>query len=132
MGPLEANAYAPFYTCAPNTDVVYPATVQDLMSQYSAATYAYSTNYRIYLTADTIPFLFLRYAIQKEHSDSAAAIKAAMNSMTNQSFDTVKYTFTPTNHFGIQGTDAAAVCKMAPPYAGGVGKIPIISTSASS
>jgi len=132
MGPLEANAYAPFYTCAPNTDVVYPATVQDLMAQYSAATYAYSTNYRIYLTADTIPFLFLRYAIQKEHSDSPAAIKAAMNSMTNQSFDTVKYTFTPTNHFGIQGTDAAAVCKMAPPYAGGVGKIPIISTSASS
>ncbi len=128
MGPLEENAYAPFYTCAPNTDVVYPAGVQDLMAQYSAATYAYSTNYRIYLTADTIPFLFLRYAIMKEHSDSPAAIKAAMDSMTNQSFDTVKYTFTPTNHFGILGTDAAAVCKMAPPYAAGVGKIPIIST----
>ena len=80
MGPLEANAYAPFYTCAPNTDVTYPATVQNLMGEYSAATYGYSTNYRIYLTADTIPFLFLRYAIQKEHSDSPAAIKAAMNS----------------------------------------------------
>jgi branched-chain amino acid transport system substrate-binding protein len=132
MGTLANNAYAPFYSCAPSTTVTYPANVMSLMSQYSAATYGYSTNYRIYVMADSVPFDLLKYAIEKEHSDSPQAIKAGLESIHNQSFLTFKYNYTSANHYGIQGTDKAAVCRMAPPYAGGVGKIPTISTSAAS
>jgi len=127
MGPLAANAYAPYDDCAPSASTAYPAQLTDLMGQYSAATYGYSTNYRTYVATDTVPLLLLKYAIEKEHSDTPDAIKAGIESIHNQDFDTFEYNFSPTNHFGIEGSDSAAVCQMAAPYAGGVGKIPVIS-----
>jgi branched-chain amino acid transport system substrate-binding protein len=127
MGPLAANAYAYYENCATSTSQTWPAPLESLMAQYSAATYAYSTNYLTYVDTDTVPLLILKYAIEKEHSDSPQAIKAGIESIHNKTFDTVEYNFSPTNHFGITGTEGANVCQMAPPYAGGVAKVPIIS-----
>ena len=130
MGPLAVNAFAPFYSCAPSAAVTYPDEVMNLMGQYSAATYGYSTNYRIYVMADSVPLELLKHVIEKEHSISPAAIKAGLESIHNQSFLNFKYNYTPSNHFGIQGADQAAVCQMGPPYVAGVGKVPLISTAA--
>lgn len=132
MGTLADNAYAPYDDCAPSASTTYPATTTALMSQYSAATYAYLTNYLTFIATDTVPLDFIRYAALKEHSLSNNAIKAALESMHNVSFWGIDYNFSSTNHFGITGPYAAAVCKMAPPYAGGVGKVPIKSVSAGS
>jgi ABC-type branched-subunit amino acid transport system substrate-binding protein len=129
MGPLEANAYTPYDACAPSATATYPTAVQNLYAQYSAATYGYSYNYRVYVDDDTIPFELLKYVIEKEHSDSPAAIKAGMESIHNKSFLGFDFNFTPTNHFGLRGADQAHVCQMGPPYAAGVGKIPVISAS---
>ena len=79
------------------------------------------------MDVDTVPLLLLRYAIDKEHSDSPAAIKAGIESIHDLKFDTVEYNFTPINHYGITGADGAAVCQMGPPYAGGTGRIPLIT-----
>jgi ABC-type branched-subunit amino acid transport system substrate-binding protein len=127
MGPLADHAYAYYDNCATSVNETWPANVQSLFAAYSAATYAYSTNYLTYVATDTVPLLLLRYAIDKEHSDSPAAIKAGLESIHGETFDTIKYDFSSTNHFGETGDDGAAVCKMAPPYAGGVGKVPIRS-----
>ncbi len=127
MGPLEANAFAPYDDCATSTTETWPASVTALMGQYSAATFAFLTNYLTFIATDTVPIELLRAAIDKEHSDSPAAIKAGIEAIHNQSFETIKYNFSASNHYGITGEDAAAICQMAPPYAGGVGKVPIQS-----
>jgi ABC-type branched-subunit amino acid transport system substrate-binding protein len=127
MGSLADHAYAYYDDCATSVDETWPANVNSLMAQYSAATYAYSTNYLTYVATDTVPLLLLKAAITKEHSDSPAAIKAGMESIHNETFDTIEYDYTASNHFGVTGVDGPAVCKMAPPYAGGVGKVPIKS-----
>jgi ABC-type branched-subunit amino acid transport system substrate-binding protein len=130
MGPLTANAYVPYYGCAPSSSTTYSSDIQNLYSQYSAATFGYSFNYRVYIMSDSLPFNLLKYAIEKEHSDSPQAIKAGLESIKNQSFLSFKFTYTPKNHYGVQGTDGAAICAMASPYAAGIGKVPVISTSA--
>jgi ABC-type branched-subunit amino acid transport system substrate-binding protein len=127
MGPLEANAYAPYDDCATSASETWPADVTTLMQGYSNVTFNFSTNYLTYVATDTIPLDFLYYAITKEHSDSPQAIKAAMEGIHNKSFETVEYNFSPTNHYGITGEDAAAVCQMGPPYAGGFAKVPVVS-----
>ena len=107
MGPLAVNAFAPFYSCAPSAAVTYPDEVMNLMGQYSAATYGYSTNYRIYVMADSVPFELLKYVIEKEHSVSPAAIKAGLESIHNQSFLTFEYNYTPVR--AHRSTDCAIV-----------------------
>jgi branched-chain amino acid transport system substrate-binding protein len=130
MGPLEANAYAVYDNCATSATQTWPANVESLMAQYNAATYGYSTNYLTYVATDTVPLLLLRAAIDKEHSDSPAAVAAGLLAIHNQVFDGVTINYTSANHAGLAGTDGAAVCKMGPPYAGGLGKVPVQSTKA--
>ena len=129
MGPLAANAYVPYYGCAPSKSTTYSANVMSLYSQYSAATGGYSYNYRVYIMSDSLPFNLLKYVIEKEKSDSPQAIRAGMESIKNKSFLSFKFTYTPKNHYGVQGTDGAAICAMNAPYAGGVGKVPVIAKS---
>ena len=127
MGPLEANAFAAFENCVPSASTTYPASLSTLMAQYSAITSNSSTNYLTYVSSDSVPEWLLKYAIDKEHSDSPAAIQAGMLSIHNQSLHTFQYNFTPNNHAGIEGINGAAVCQLAPPYAGGIAKVPLIS-----
>ena len=127
MGPLAANAYAVYDNCAASTSETWPANVETLMDQYNAATFGYSTNYLTYVGTDTVPLLLLKYAVEKEHSVSPAAISAGLLSIHNKVFDGVDINYTPTDHSGLAGQNAGAVCKMAPPYAGGLGKVPIQS-----
>ena len=126
MGPLTAVAYAAYDDCATSLDETWPASITSLEDAYSAAT-GPQVNELTSVDVDTVPLLLLRYAIDKEHSDTPAAIKAGIESIHNLKFDTVAYNFTSTNHYGITGADGAAVCQMGPPYAGGTGRIPLIS-----
>jgi hypothetical protein len=54
-------------------------------------------------------------------------MQAAILGIHNQEFLGLKYSFSPTNHFGLTGEYGPAVCHMGAPYAGGVGKVPVKS-----
>ena len=125
MGALANKAYAPYNDCVNSVTQTFPANVETLMGEYSAATDAYSTNYLTYIATDQIPLEFMKYAVEKEHSVAPQAIQAALEGMHNKSFFGVEYNFSPTNHFGETGEYSAAVCNVAAPYAGGVGKVPV-------
>ena len=127
MGPLAAKAYAPYVDCAASTSTQFTASQQVLFAGYSAATGGYETNYLTFIASDSIPVELLTYAIQKENSTAPAAIKKAIEGIHNQTFLGLKYNYSSTNHYGITGQYGANVCVMAPPYAGGVGKVPIAS-----
>jgi ABC-type branched-subunit amino acid transport system substrate-binding protein len=125
MGSLTAKAYASYYNCATSATQTFTATQQSLMAQYASTTSNLSINYLTFLATDSAPLELLDYAITKYNSTSPAAIKAALESIHNQTFLGLKYNFSPTNHYGLVGTFGPAVCHMGTPYAGGVGKVPV-------
>jgi ABC-type branched-subunit amino acid transport system substrate-binding protein len=127
MGPLQAKASAYYYNCADTTTQTFSATQQSLMAAYAAATSNAVTNYLTFIATDSMPLELLNYAITKYHSVDPAAIKKAIEGIHNQSFLGFKYNFSSTNHYGLIGQFGAATCLMAPPYAGGVGKVPVKS-----
>ena len=125
MGPLQAKASAYYYNCANSTAQTFSASQQALMASYAAATSNAVTNYLTFIATDSIPLEMLHYAITKYHSIDPAAIKKAIEGIHNQTFLGFTYNFSSTNHYGLIGQFGAATCLMAPPYAGGVGKVPI-------
>jgi len=127
MGSLVDNAYAPYVDCASSASQTFTAEQEQLFAGYSAATDAFSINYLTFVASDSIPVELLAYAIGKEHTLDPVAIKKAIEGIHNQSFLGIDYNFSPTNHYGLSGQYAAAICKMGPPYAGGVGKVPVRS-----
>jgi ABC-type branched-subunit amino acid transport system substrate-binding protein len=125
MGSLTAKAYAPYVDCADTPTQTFTAEQQDLFAKYSAVTGATSTNYLTYIASDSVPVEIMAAAIEKYHSTDPSAIKKAIEDMRDQSFIGIQYSFSPNNHFGLTGQYGPAVCAMGPPYAGGVGKVPI-------
>jgi ABC-type branched-subunit amino acid transport system substrate-binding protein len=124
MGSLVSKAYAPYVDCASSPTQTFTAQQQDLFAKYSAVTGASSTNYLTYIASDSVPVEIMAAAIEKYHSTDPAAITKAIEGM-HQSFIGIDYNFSSTNHFGLTGQYGPAVCAMGPPYAGGVGKVPI-------
>jgi branched-chain amino acid transport system substrate-binding protein len=125
MGSLTAKAYAPYVDCADSPTQAFTAEQQDLFAKYSAVTGGTSTNYLTYIASDSVPVEIMAAAIEKYHSTDPSAIKKAIEGIHHQSFIGIQYNFSPTNHFGLTGQYGPAVCAMGPPYAGGVGKVPI-------
>jgi branched-chain amino acid transport system substrate-binding protein len=125
MGSLTAKAYAPYVDCADTPTQTFTAEQQDLFAKYSAVTGGTSTNYLTYIASDSVPVEVMAAAIEKYHSTDPSAIKKAIEGMRGQSFIGIQYNFSPSNHFGLTGQYGPAVCAMGPPYAGGVGKVPI-------
>ena len=84
-------------------------------------------NYLTSMATDSVPLEIMNYAITKYHSTDPAAIKKAIEGITSKQFLGLSYKFSPTNHFGLVGSFGPAVCNMGPPYAGGVGRVPVKS-----
>jgi ABC-type branched-subunit amino acid transport system substrate-binding protein len=124
MGALVSKAYAPYVDCANTPTQTFTAQQQDLFAKYSAVTGASSVNYLTYIASDSVPVEIMAAAIEKYHSTDPNAIKKAIEGM-HQSFVGIQYNYSSTNHFGLTGQYGPAVCAMGPPYAGGVGKVPI-------
>jgi ABC-type branched-subunit amino acid transport system substrate-binding protein len=124
MGALVSKAYAPYVDCASSPSQTFTAEQQDLFAKYSSVTGGTSVNYLTYIASDSVPVEIMAAAIEKYHSTDPNAIKKAIEGM-HQSFIGIQYSFSPTNHFGLTGQYGPAVCAMGPPYAGGVGKVPI-------
>lgn len=125
MGSLTAKAYAPYVDCADSPSQTFTAEQQGLFAKYSAVTGGTSTNYLTYIASDSVPVEIMAAAIEKYHSTDPSAIKKAIEGIHHRSFIGIQYNFSPTNHFGLTGRYGPAVCAMGPPYAGGVGKVPI-------
>jgi branched-chain amino acid transport system substrate-binding protein len=125
MGPLVANATATYVDCAPSPSTTFSPEQQQLFQGYSDATDGFSINYLTFIASDSIPVELLAYAINKYNTLDPAAIKKAIEGIHNKTFLGLTYNYSPTNHYGITGVYSAAVCAMGPPYAGGVGKVPI-------
>jgi ABC-type branched-subunit amino acid transport system substrate-binding protein len=125
MGPLAAKAVSPYNDCADSSSQTWPTDGAGLMSKYSAATAGGFVNYLTFVQTDTVALEILKYAIEKYHSVDPNAIKAAIDGMHGMSFHGINYDYSPTNHYGISGPFAAAVCNMGPPFAGGDAKVPV-------
>jgi hypothetical protein len=97
------------------------------MAAYAAATSNAVVNYLTFIATDSVPLEMLNYAITKYHSIAPAAIKKAIEGIHNQQYLGFTYNFSATNHYGLTGQYGAATCQMGPPYAGGVGKVPVKS-----
>ncbi|MGA8370169.1 MAG: ABC transporter substrate-binding protein [Acidimicrobiales bacterium] len=125
MGALTSKAYAPYVDCAATPAQTFTAEQQDLFAKYSSVTGASSVNYLTYIASDSVPVEIMAAAIEKYHSTDPNAIKKAIEGMGHKTFIGIQYDYSPTNHFGLTGQYGPAVCAMGPPYAGGVGKVPI-------
>jgi len=125
MGPLEASAYAYYYNCASSPTETFSTTQQAIMDAQAKATSNLAVNYLTFVATDSVPLEMLDYAITKENSTSPKAIVAALNGIHRQNFLGFSYSFSPSEHFGLSGPFASAVCHMGPPYAGGAGKVPV-------
>jgi branched-chain amino acid transport system substrate-binding protein len=128
MGPLTAKASAYYYNCANTATQTFTPVQNQLMAAYAKGTdYPAFVNYLTSMATDSVPLEMLNYAITKYHSTAPAAIKKALEGITSMDFLGLSYKFSPTNHFGLVGTFGPAVCQMGPPYAGGVGRVPVKS-----
>jgi ABC-type branched-subunit amino acid transport system substrate-binding protein len=127
MGSLVDKAYAPYVDCAPSVNTTFSDAQQALFAGYSQVTGGFAINYLTFIASDSIPVELLTYAIEKYHSTDPNAIKQAIEGIHNQTFIGLQYNYSATNHYGITGVYGANVCVMGTPYAGGVGKVPIIS-----
>jgi len=125
MGPLEASAYAYYYNCASSPTETFSTTQSTIMAAQAKATSNLAVNYLTFVATDSVPLEMLDYAITKENSTSPKAIVAALDGIHRQNFLGFSYNFSPSNHYGLTGPLASAVCHMGPPYAGGVGKVPV-------
>jgi hypothetical protein len=128
MGSLVNNAVAPFYACASSPAQTRPAGVVSLMNQYEGVTADSSVNYLDFLQSGVVELEIFKYAIEKYDSIAPNAIKAAMEAIHGKSFEGITYDFSASNHYGLTGQYAAAVCKMGKPYAGGKANIPVKSS----
>lgn len=130
MGSLANNAYAFYYNCAPSVNTTFTPQQTELMQAYSNGMhFPEYVNYLTAIATSSVPLEMLSYAATKEHSIAPDAIKVALEHVTNKKFLGLTYTFTSSNHFGIKAPYNSAVCKMAPPYASGVGKVPVQAKS---
>jgi ABC-type branched-subunit amino acid transport system substrate-binding protein len=128
MGSLTAKASAYYYNCADTATQTFTPVQNQLMTAYSQGTnYPAFVNYLTSMATDSIPLEMLNYAITKYHSTDPAAIKKALEGITSKQFLGLSYKFSPTNHFGLVGSFGPAVCNMGPPYAGGLGRVPVKS-----
>ena len=128
MGSLTAKASAYYYNCADTATQTFTPVQNQLMAAYSQGTnYPSFVNYLTSMATDSVPLEILNYAITKYHSTDPAAIKKAIEGITSKEFLGLSYKFSPTNHFGLVGSFGPAVCAMGPPYAGGVGRVPVKS-----
>lgn len=125
MGALAQNAYTYFYNCAPSLTTQFTPQQATIMAAFSAGTKGATINYFTNIASNLMPIELVAAAIEQTHSTSPAAIKGALEGIRNKEFVGIKYSFSPTNHYGLTGALGPAVCKMAPPYAGGVGKVPL-------
>ncbi len=126
MGPLTAKANAYYYNCANTATQTFTPVQNQLMAAYAKGTdYPAFVNYLTSMATDSVPLEMMNYAINKYHSTAPAAIKKALEGITSMDFLGLSYKFSPTNHFGLVGTFGPAVCQMGPPYAGGVGRVPV-------
>jgi ABC-type branched-subunit amino acid transport system substrate-binding protein len=129
MGTLTSKASAYYYNCADTAAQTFTPVQNQLMAAYAKGTnYPAFVNYLTSMATDSIPLELLNYAITKYHSTSPAAIKKAIEGISSKQFLGLSYKFSPTNHFGLVGTFGPAVCNMGPPYAGGVGRVPVKSS----
>jgi ABC-type branched-subunit amino acid transport system substrate-binding protein len=129
MGPLAQTAVAPYDDCASSASETFSPSVTSLMQKYEAGTGDAAVNYLTFVATDTVPLDILKYAIEKYHSLDPNAIKTAIEGIHGMTFDGITYNYSSTNHYGITGEFAAAVCNMDPPYAGGSAKIPVKAQS---
>jgi ABC-type branched-subunit amino acid transport system substrate-binding protein len=128
MGSLTAKASAYYYNCADTATQTFTPVQNQLMTAYSQGTnYPAFVNYLTSMATDSIPLEIMNYAITKYHSTDPAAIKKAIEGITSKQFLGLSYKFSPTNHFGLVGSFGPAVCQMGPPYAGGLGRVPVKS-----
>jgi ABC-type branched-subunit amino acid transport system substrate-binding protein len=127
MGALTSKASAYYYQCANSATQTFTSVQNSLMAQFANATDNLVVNYLTFLATDSVPLEIANYAITKYHSVSPQAMQAAILGIHNQEFLGLKYSFSPTNHFGLTGEYGPAVCHMGAPYAGGVGKVPVKS-----
>lgn len=125
MGPLAQNAVAPYNDCASSVSETFAPDTQALMEQYSVPTADVAVNYLTFVQTDTIPLEIMKYAIEKYHSLDPNAIKQAIEGIHGMSWYGITYDYSSTNHYGLTGPYAAAVCNMAPPYAGGKARVPV-------
>jgi ABC-type branched-subunit amino acid transport system substrate-binding protein len=128
MGALTAKASAYYYNCADTATQTFTPVQNQLMTAYSQGTnYPAFVNYLTSMATDSVPLEIMDYAITKYHSTAPAAIKKAIEGITSKQILGLTYKFSPTNHFGLVGSFGPAVCNMGPPYAGGVGRVPVKS-----
>ncbi len=125
MGSLEPKAYAYYWNCADTASQAFSATQSSLMASFASATSNLVVNYLTFIATDSVPLELLDYAITKHHSVAPAAIQNALEGLHNQTFLGFEYNYSAKNHYGLIGPYRAAVCHMGPPYAGGVGKVPV-------
>src|SRR5262249_49089830 len=115
MGPLANNSNTIYQNCAAEGHPPFPKTLTDEMDIYANTFGTNSVNYLTFVSNDSVPLEMMKVAIEKYHSIDGDAIKKAMEEMNNQMFfGTFSFTYTPTNHRGINGTLGAAVCKTTP------------------
>ena len=115
MGTLADTAVTLSTNCVDQNHPPLDPTVTSAMDDYATVFGTTTINYLIYVMTDNGPLELLKKAIEKYHSVDPAAIKQALETMGPVSlFNTFQYDYTPTNHFGLTGGQAANVCKMAP------------------
>lgn len=125
MGSLVSKAKVFFYACANSAAQKFTPEQSKLMAAYGAATAHQSINTLEFIPQYLVPLQILDYAVTKYHSDAPAAIRAAIDGMHHWSFLGFQYDFSPTNHYGLKGQFASAVCHMGPPYAAGSNDVPV-------
>ena len=97
------------------------------MAVYANAFGANSVNYLTFVSNNSVPLEMMKLAIEKYHSVNGDAIKKALEEMNNQTFfGDFSFTFSPTNHRGINGSLGAAVCKLTA-FSDGPYRIPTIA-----
>jgi branched-chain amino acid transport system substrate-binding protein len=125
IGSLVSKAHIFYYACAASPAQTFTSQQNELMDAYGTATGNAEVNNLQFISTDVVPLEMLDYAITKYHSTSPAAIKTAIEGIRNLSFLGFKYSFSTTNHYGLTGQYASAVCHMGAPYAGGANKVPV-------
>jgi len=126
MGPLQAKAYSPYTGCAASVDATFGAPTVKIMDAYRALFPKTFVNMLTDVQNESVPLALIKSAIEKYHSVDPDAIKRGLEE-TKDTFYDIQFAFSPTNHNGVTGDYGAAVCTMAPPYAGGTALIPISS-----
>jgi ABC-type branched-subunit amino acid transport system substrate-binding protein len=114
LGSLASTALAVSSDCLnPGTQISsLPAGVQQLMASFGKVEQI--NNMLIFVHADDVLLEIVKYAIEKYHSDSPDAIRAAMDGIdTSFLWSQFTYHYTAQNHAGAVG-HSEQVCKLSP------------------